>query len=251
MTRPSTAGLTAVVLNHDERGIGVPMLLHTDASLGPDPSPDLFSTDGYLRQAALGLRLFDTGDLGGAQTAAHLLALNFHEVPPASRTTAAERVRRLRDLGEPYDPDGQGSAPQVAAAFYDGDADTAHWAADLCQGLGIRAWFYPVRWTSLESGPRVSDEDLADIATAHELGFHTATHRSAVEITPATVTAEVTEVVQRLTRAAGRPPRLGAWRGGARFDAAELGNRAVRELGVTHLVSNWSVERLPVADATL
>lgn len=233
-----------MVLNHDARGIGVPMLLHTDASLGPSPAPDLFSTAGYLHQSALGERLFETGDLGGEETGAHLLALNFHEVPRASRRTAAERIRRALDLGEPYDPDAGGTGPQVTLAFYDGDADTARWAADLCTGLGVRAWFYPVRWTSLEDGPRVTDEDLADIATAHELGFHTATHRSAVEVHPETVAPEVTEVVERLTRAAGRPPRLGAWRGGARFDAGELGNRALRDLGVTHLVSNWSVERI-------
>jgi hypothetical protein len=247
MTRPSTAGLAAVVLNHDTRGIGVPMLLHTDASLGPSPAPDLFSTDGYLRQSALGEQLFETGDLDGQVTGAHLLALNFHEVPSASRATAAERVRRVLDLGEPYDPDGSGTGPQVMVAFYDGDASTARWAAELCSRLDIRAWFYPVRWTSLEEGPRVSDEDLADIATAHELAFHTATHRSAVEVTPETVAAEVTEVVERLARAAGRTPRLAAWRGGGRFDVDVLGNRAIRDLGVTHLVSNWSVEQISQA----
>lgn len=239
-----TAGLQAVVLNHDERGIGVPMLLHTDASLGPAPAPEQFSTDGYLRQSALGLRLFDTGDLGGEQTGAHLLALNFHEVPPESRRVAAERVRRMVDLGEPYDPDSRATTPQVMVAFFDGDADTARWAAELCSGLGLRAWFYPVDWTSLEDGPRVTDADLAEIATAHELAFHTATHRSAVEVMPATVATEVTGVVERLTRAAGRPPRLAAWRGGARFNADELGNQALRDCGVTHVVSNWSVERL-------
>ena len=173
-----------------------------------------------------------------------MLALNFHEVPAEVRTLAAERVRRMLDLGEPYDPDGEGTGPQVALAFYDGDAGTARWAADLCAGLGVRAWFYPVDWTSLEDGRRVSDQELADIATAHELGFHTATHRSAAEVTPETVGAEVTAVVERLTRAAGRPPRLGAWRGGGRFDAGLLGNQALRDLGVTHLVSNWSVERI-------
>jgi hypothetical protein len=242
--RSPTAGLKAVVLNHDERGIGVPMLLHTDASLGSDPAPDLFSTDGYLHQAALGQRLMDTGSLGPTSSGAHLLALNFHAVPPESRRTAAERVRRVLDLGKPYDPGSTDSGPQVKVAFYDGDADTAHWAAELCSRLDVRAWFYPVRWTSLEEGRRVDDDELAEIATAHELAFHTATHRSAVEVTPETVSAEVTDVVQRLTHAAGRPPLLGAWRGGARFDADELGNRAIRDLGVTHLVSNWSVERI-------
>jgi hypothetical protein len=239
-----TAGLTALVLNQDEEGIGVPMLLHTDASLGTEPAVELFSTDGYLHQAALGQRLMDTGSLGGSSSGAHLLALNFHAVPPESRRTAAGRIRRVLDLGEPYDPDASGTDPQVKLAFYDGDADTAHWAADLCARLDVRAWFYPVSWTSLEDGRRVDDDELAQIAAAHELAFHTATHRSAVEVEPATVASEVTDVVQRLTRAAGRPPRLGAWRGGARFDADELGNQALHDSGVTHLVSNWSVERI-------
>ncbi len=240
----ATAGLSAVVLNHDERGTGVPMLLHTDGSLGPEPAASLFSTTGYLRQATLGERLLATGGLEGDATGAHLLALNFHAVPPESRRTAADRIRAVLDLGEAYDPDATGTAPQVKVAFYDGDADTARWAAELCARLDLRAWFYPVRWTSLEDGLRLEDDELAEIATAHELAFHTATHRSAVEVTAATVATEVVDVVQRLTRAAGRPPRLGAWRGGARFSPDELGNRALRDLGVTHLVTNWSVERI-------
>ncbi len=240
-----TAGLTAVVLNHDERGIGVAMQLHTDASLAATPAADLFSTSGYLHQAALGERAMETGRVDADAAGAHLLALNFHAVPPESRRTAAERIRTVLDLGEPYDPDATSTVPQVKVAFYDGDADTARWAAALCTRLRVRAWFYPVTWTSLEDGPRLGDDELAEIATAHELGFHTATHRSAVEVTEATVETEVVDVVRRLTRAAGRVPRIGAWRGGARFSPDELGNRALRDLGVTHLVTNWSVERIP------
>ena len=55
---------------------------------------------------------------------------------------------------------------------------------------------------------------------------------------------EVVEPYRRIERATGRAPRIGAWRGGTRFDAAQLGNRTVAGLGLTHLVSNWSVERV-------
>ena len=62
--------------------------------------------------------------------------------------------------------------------------------------------------------------------------------------TEATVQHEVVDPYRRIERATGRAPRIGAWRGGTRFDAALLGNRAVAGLGLTHLVSNWSVERV-------
>ena len=48
----------------------------------------------------------------------------------------------------------------------------------------------------------------------------------------------------RIRAVTGRAPRIAAWRGGTRFDPALLGNRVLRELGVTPLVSNWSVETL-------
>ena len=130
----------------------------------------------------------------------------------------------------------------MAVAFYDGDADTGRFADRLCQDLGVRAWFFPVDLTALEHGPRLTDDDLAAIARHHELGFHTSTHRSAAEITPENQEAEVLGPVARLIRASGRAPRLAAWRGGARFDASALGDRLLRDLGVGHLVSNWSVE---------
>ena len=243
MTDSATAGLREVVLGDDQRHIGVPMLLHTAASLAARPEARRFSTAGYQQQAALGRELLETGVLAGEPLAAPMLTLNFHAVPSELRDVAAERVRRVVELGPPFDPDDPGGAElRVMVAFYDGDRDTGRFADRLCRDLGVRAWFFPVDVTALEDGPRLDDGDLEEIAQHHELAFHTATHRSAAEVTPETVTAEVTAVVERLTRAAGRPPRLGAWRGGARFDAAELGNRALRDLGVTHLVSNWSVE---------
>ncbi|WP_375425153.1 hypothetical protein [uncultured Friedmanniella sp.] len=248
----TTAGLSQVVLTDEQRHIGVPMLLHTAGTLPtPDDQP-AFSTAGYLRQAALGRRLLETGATGGAAgnggpTTARLLTLNFHAVPAEYRRASAERVRRVLDLGEPYDPDAADDGLRVMVAWYDGERETALWAADLCAGLGVRAFYFPVEHTMLESGPRVSDEDLRSIAGQHELCFHTSTHRSAAEVTTANRDSEVVEPLARLTRAAGRVPRLAAWRGGARFDPETLGDRLIQGAGVRHVVSNWSVEPVPAA----
>jgi Polysaccharide deacetylase len=233
------------IFEDDQSDIGVPMLLHTAASLAQDPDPGRFGTAGYLHQAALGRRLLETGDLDGEQGAAPLLSLNFHAIPPDCRPEAENRIRRATTLGEPFDPDGPDDGVdglRVMVAFYDADRDTGLFADRLCRELGVRAYFFPVEVTSLETGPRLTDDDLTSIAEHHELCFHTATHRSAREITPGNSATEVTAPVERLTRAAGRPPRLAAWRGGARFHAGTLGDQMLRDLGVRHLVSNWSIE---------
>lgn len=240
----STAGLSRVVLTDEQRFIGVPMLLHTPTTLPAAGDREAFSTAGYLRQAALGRRLLETGETGEATTAP-LLTLNFHAVPPEDRRAAEERVRRVLDLGEPFDPDTAVDGPRVLVAWYDGERETGLWAADLCTRLGIRAYFFPVDHTALEPGPRLADDELAAVAEQHELCFHTSTHRSAAEVTAANQDAEVVEPLARLTQAAGRAPRLAAWRGGARFDPATLGDRLIRDAGVRHLVSNWSIEPVP------
>jgi hypothetical protein len=239
-----TAGLSRVVLTDDQRHVGVPMLLHTPASLSEPEQPDRFSTAGYLAQAALGRRALETGEVGTGSDG-RLLALNFHAVPAEQRRAAEDRIRRLLDLGDPYDPDQPGSVLRVMVAIYDGERETGLWAAELCTRLGVRGFFFPLRHTALEFGPRLSDDDLAAVAADHELCFHTATHRSAAEITAANRDAEVLDPLDRLTRAAGTAPRLAAWRGGARFDPATEGDQALAAAGVRHLVSNWSIEPLP------
>lgn len=240
----TTAGLSRVVLTDDQRHIGVPMLLYTPDCLPQPGDADAFGTAGYLRQAGLGRRLLETGDTG-EETTARLLTLNFHAVPLEHRRAAEERVRGVLDLGEPYDPDSGTDGPRVMVAWYDGERDTGLWAADLCSRLGVRAYFFPVEHTALESGPRLADDELGTIAGQHELCFHTASHHSAAEITSDNREVEVLGLLDRLTRAAGRVPRLAAWRGGARFDAATLGDQLIRDAGVRHLVSNWSVEPVP------
>ena len=239
-----TAGLSHVVLTDDQRHVGVPMLLHTPESLAGPEHPDRFSTAGYLAQAALGRRLLETGE-GRSGTDGRLLSLNFHAVPAEHRRSAEDRIRRLLDLGDHYDPDRPVNRPQVMVAVYDGERETGLWAAALCSRLGVRAYFFPLRHTTLEHGPRLSDDDLTVVAAEHELCFHTATHRSAVEITADNRDAEVLDPLDRLTRAAGTVPRLAAWRGGARFDPGSTGDQLLAARGVRHLVSNWSVEPVP------
>ena len=239
-TGGATAGLSRVVLTDDQRHVGVPMLLHTPASL-TGPEPDRFSTAGYLAQAALGRRLLETGEVGSGVDG-RLLALNFHAVPAEHRRAAEDRIRRLLDLGDPYDPDRPGGSLRVMVAFYDGERETGLWAAALATRLGVRAYFFPLRHTALEHGPRLSDDDLVAVAADHELCFHTATHRSAAEISAANRDAEVLDPLDGLTRAGGTVPRIAAWRGGARFDPDTDGDRTLAARGVRHLVSNWSVE---------
>ena len=180
-----------------------------------------------------------------------LLACNYHFILPENRAAVEARLRRLvrfgaslnleRDIGE---VDAVG--PRIVVGFYDSYREAALFGADLCHRLGIRAYFFPVFEPFDEEGTAdLTDAELADIAQVHEIGFHSASHRSAAEITEETLEREVDEPVRRITALAGRPPRVGAWRGGARFDDSLLADRRVRELGVRYLMSNWSVEAVP------
>jgi peptidoglycan/xylan/chitin deacetylase (PgdA/CDA1 family) len=216
-------------------GPGTPVLLHTAESLARNPTR--FGNVAYRHQANLGRAVLEQG----AATNAPVLALNFHEILSEERADAAEQLDRLSSLGPSFDPDRPADELQVMAAFYDGDRGTGLWAADLCSRFGLRAFFYPLRRTYWEPAPRLTDDDLAEIAEDHELCFHTATHRAASKLAGADLEAEVTEPVERITRAQRRPPRMGAWLGGTRFDSSPA-NRLLRDLGVTHITSNWSVE---------
>ena len=182
-----------------------------------------------------------------------LLACNYHFILPENRDAVEARLRRLVQLGESLDLDADVPAsdrsaprPRIVVGFYDSYREAGLFGADLCHRLGIRAYFFPVFEPFDEEGTAdLTDAELADIAEVHEIGFHSASHRSAAEITEENLAREVDEPVARITELAGRPPRVGAWRGGARFDDSLLGDRRLRELGVGYLMSNWSVEVVP------
>ena len=93
----------------------------------------------------------------------------------------------------------------------------------------------------------VTDDEWRQIATVHEIGFHTAGHATVTEVTPRTVHREVVEPMVRIEEIAGYRPRIGAWKGGSRFDPGLVGDQTARAYGVRFLVSNWSIERVPLA----
>jgi hypothetical protein len=244
------AALRDLILAQTHRGAGVPVLLRTRVAGPAEDRP--YGAEAYRVQVDLAARLLDGDDLGDAEPgslAAELLerpvlALNFHRVRGRNQEVVREQLTRAAALGPTFDLD---AAPQpsgevrVLVGFYDGFARTAEFAADLCHALGLRALFFPI-FHAPTSGRLLTDAQLAEVAEVHEVGWHTTSHVAAAEVDEATLQHEVVEPFRRIERATGRAPRVGAWRGGTRFDPALLGNRTLAGLGLTHLVSNWSVE---------
>lgn len=249
--------LRDLILAQTHEGAGVPVLLRT---AGPAPGERRpFGAAAYRVQVDLAVRLLD-GTLGsGTADGEHepgslaavllerpVLALNFHRIRRRNQEVVREQLTRAAALGRSFDLDAPEQAPgevRVLVGFYDGFARTAEFAADLCHDLGLRALFFPIFFAP-RSGRLLTDAQLGDFGREHEVGWHTTSHASAAEVTDALVGPEVEEPFRRIERVTGRAPRIGAWRGGTRFDDALPGNRALRDLGLTHLVSNWSVERV-------
>jgi peptidoglycan/xylan/chitin deacetylase (PgdA/CDA1 family) len=182
-----------------------------------------------------------------ALSRAPLVALNFHEVPPEYRNEARRRLKQMASIGPILDLDRFDmplDGPRVVIGWYDGWRDTALFGAETCAELGIRAFFFPITRPQLSGRGTVTPADLAQIATVHEVGFHTATHRSAPTITTSNLRAEVDRPLAELTAATGRRPRVAAWLLGSRFDEDLLANRRLRDLGVEFVMSNWSLERI-------
>jgi hypothetical protein len=246
------ARLRDLILAQTHRGAGVPVLLRTAPADQDEVRP--YGAAAYQVQVDLATRLLDGADLGDPEpgSLAHrllqrpLLALNFHRIRGRNQGVVREQLARAAALGTTFDldaPEQQPGEVRVLVGFYDGFARTADFAAGLSRELGLRAVFFPIFFAPT-SGRLLTDAQLGDIATVHEVGLHTTRHVAAAEVDASTVGPEVVEPFRRIERATGRPPRIAAWRGGTRFDERQLGNRALVDLGVTHLVSNWSVERV-------
>jgi len=257
-TGDGPAALRDLILAQTHQGAGVPVLLRTSPP-GPD-EVEPFGADAYRLQVALAARLLDgpgsadagpdpetrpeSGVLAGRLLERPLLALNFHRIRGRNQTVVREQLTRAAALGPSFDLDAPAHPPgevRVLVAFYDGFARTAEFAADQCRRLGLKALFFPI-FFSPRSGRLLTDADLAALAKVHEVGWHTTSHVAAADVDEATVQAEVVDPFRRIERVTGRAPRIGAWRGGTRFDPTKLGNRALADLGLTRLVSNWSVE---------
>jgi len=193
-----------------------------------------------------------TAEHSAALLQRQVLGVNFHAISAENRAEVTERLRRAAQLGsslDPDDPDGQDAGPKIFVAFYDGYRETGLFGAELCADLGIRAYFFPIFSSADPERAQLTDADLAQIATVHELCFHSTSHFAAEQVTPETVAREVLEPVERMRAITGAVPRISAWRGGTRFDEQTLGDRTLRDLGVRHQVSNWSIERIPAPGA--
>ena len=246
------ARLRDLILAQTHRGAGVPVLLRT-APAGPE-EPRPYGAAAYQVQVDLAARLLDGEDLGEPEPGSlaatllerPLLALNFHRIRGRNQDVVREQLTRAAALGASFDLDAPEQRPgevRVLLGFYDGFARTADFAAGLAHELGLRAVFFPIFFAPT-SGRLLTDAQLGEIARVHEVGVHTTRHVAAAEVDEASVGPEVVEPFRRIERATGRAPRIAAWRGGTRFDPTLLGNRTLVGLGVTHLVSNWSVEAL-------
>ena len=184
-----------------------------------------------------------------ALTRSPIVALNFHEIPADDRSGVARSLRHAAGLGPRYDPDdGAADGPRVFVAFYDGMREAAMFGAEECHRLGIRAYFFPLFRSRDPELAAVSDDEWRQIATVHEIGFHTASHAAVTEVTPRTAQREVVDPMVRIEGIAGYRPRIGAWKGGSRFDPGLVGDQTAQAYGVRFLVSNWSIERVPLAD---
>jgi hypothetical protein len=242
--------LRDLILAQTHRGAGVPVLLRTAVAGADEARP--YGAEAYRVQVDLAARLLDGDDLGDPEPGTlaatllerPLLALNFHRVRRRNQQVVRDQLAQAAALGTSFDLDAPAHAPgevRVLVGFYDGFARTAEFAAGLCHELGLRALFFPIFFAPT-SGRLLTDAQLADVAEVHEVGWHTTSHVAAAEVDEATLQHEVVDPFRRIERVTGRAPRIGAWRGGTRFDPTLLGNRALADLGLTHLVSNWSVE---------
>ena len=185
-----------------------------------------------------------------ALTRSPIVALNFHEIAAGNRAEVRRALRHVASLGPRYDPDEVAPAdgPRVFVALYDGMREAALFGAEACADLGLRAYFFPLFEHYDPQLANLTDDEWRQIAAVHEIGFHTASHSTVGEVSHLTVQREVIGPIARIEELAGYRPRIGAWKGGSRFDPGLLGDRTAREHGIRHLVSNWSIERVPPAD---
>ncbi|NIZ90447.1 polysaccharide deacetylase family protein [Kineosporiaceae bacterium B12] len=206
-----------------------------------------------------------------------LRVVNFHDTPVSRR---AELAAEFAWYAERFDPVSAADVhafldtgrwgsdrPGLVPAFYDGFASAARVAVPLCEEFGFTGWFYPPTefldvpadgqrafaerhdYGVLDADPggrlAMTWDELADLATRHEVCGHTATHApSAAVASAAEVEREVLAPLARLREVTGRTPASWAWLGGTPHDPARPGDRAVAGAGVRLVTSNAALQRL-------
>lgn len=220
------------------------------------------------------------GEVVDAFVAGRLVrAVNYHNTPLGR---AEEIEAKLRDYARRYESvtptdiddfarTGRWNTtrPAMMVAFYDGFHNAVTVGAQVCDALGLTAWFYPP--TAFLDTPAEEQRDFAarneiyivpeerdgsarlamtwdelgTIAERHVVCGHTASHALEAQTrSPADVDREVVRSLQRIEQVTGRPAGAFAWLGGTPYDEKSPGCRAVRDAGVPFMMSGLLVQRL-------
>lgn len=207
-----------------------------------------------------------------------LRIVNWHNTPLSERADLRADLAWYAERHEPVLPDDLDrlfetghwgrSRPGFIPAFYDGYLNNATVAAQVCDELGITAWFFPptgflsvapaeqAAYADAHDITIVDDErdqpslamtwdDLERISRNHVVAAHTANHVQARHIvTAADVEREVLEPARRITEVTGRRPPAFAWLFGSAFDPASIAWQGVLDAGIRYAVSNTAYQRI-------
>lgn len=212
----------------------------------------------------------------------HLRLMNYHNTPPSRRSALRDELGALMDHRTPWTledldhafatgqgPDGaRGEKPGFLAVFYEGYAASASVAAQVCDELGITAWFaLCTGWIDCPPGQqelfaRAHDiallpedldgerlamtwDEVADVSRRHVVFPHTASHHGVNEpATPRDLAREVLEPKRRLDAVTGQDSPAFAWLHGSPTGVSAVHDAAVRAAGYRYLFSNTAIHRL-------
>ncbi len=212
----------------------------------------------------------------------HLRLMNYHNTPPSRRGALRDELGALAQERTPWTladldhafatgqrPGGaRGEKPGLLVVFYEGYAASASVAAQVCDELGIPAWFAlctgwidcpPAQQELFARAHQIAllPEDLdgerlamswgevADVAQRHTVFPHTASHHGFDEpATPADLARQVTEPKERLDAVTGQDAPAFAWLHGSPTGVSAVHDAAVRSAGYRYLFSNTAIHRL-------
>ncbi len=212
----------------------------------------------------------------------HLRLMNYHNTPPSRRGALRDELGALAEHRTPWTLDdldhafatgqgpggARGEKPGFLAVFYEGYAASASVAAQVCDELGITAWFaLCTGWIDCPpdqqelfarahhialmpedlEGERLamSWDEVADVSSRHVVFPHTASHDGFDSpATPGDLAREVLEPKRRLDAVTGQDAPAFAWLHGSPTGVSAAHDAAVRAAGYRYLISNTAIHRL-------
>jgi hypothetical protein len=178
-------------------------------------------------------------------------------------TVGLEHLDSFFDAGDWGTP-----RPPVAPVFYEGYASSARVAAQVCDELGLTAWFAVctgfldcpepsqevyarAHWIDLHDseldGRRLAMtwDDVRALSERHLVFPHTASHAGIADVvTDDDLEAEVREPLRRVREVTGRDAAVHAWFLGTAYGASPRHDEALVAAGHRYVVSNTMVQRI-------